>query len=81
MEKKLNVLIADDSEEFGQNCANVVKSYGMEVTLCPKDGRILLECADRIRPDAILSDLFLPNIDAVGVMKKLSHSRSPQSSV
>lgn len=76
MEKKLNVLIADDSEEFGQNCANVVKSYGMEVTLCPKDGRILLECADRIRPDAILSDLFLPNIDAVGVMKKLSQQES-----
>lgn len=71
MEKKLIVLIADDSEEFGQKCANVVKSYGMDVSLCPNDGRILLECADRIRPNVILSDLFLPNIDAVGVMKKL----------
>ncbi len=71
MEKKLVVLIADDSTEFGQNCANVIKSYGMEAAVCPKDGRILLECADRLRPDAILSDIFLPNIDAVGVMKKL----------
>ncbi len=71
MEKKLIVLIADDSTEFGQNCQEVIKSYGMETVLCQKDGRILLECAERIRPDAILSDIFLPNIDAVGVMKKL----------
>ena len=71
MEKKLIVLIADDSTEFGQNCAKVINSYGMEATLCQKDGHILLECASRIRPDIILSDLFLPNIDAVGVMRKL----------
>ena len=71
MEKKLIVLIADDSTEFGQNCADVINSYGMEATLCPKDGRLLLESAERIRPDVILSDNFLPSIDAVGVMKKL----------
>lgn len=76
MEKKLIVLIADDSTEFGQNCANVINSYGMEAAVCPKDGRILLECADRIRPDVILSDIFLPNIDAVGVMKKLYSENS-----
>lgn len=71
MEKKLTVLIADDSAEFGQNCANVINSYGMESILCPKDGRLLLECAQKINPDVILSDIFLPGIDAVGVMKKL----------
>ena len=71
MEKNLIVLIADDSTEFGQNCQEVIRSYGMETVLCPKDGRLLLECAERIRPNVILSDIFLPNIDAVGVMKKL----------
>ncbi|MBO5747150.1 MAG: sporulation transcription factor Spo0A [Clostridia bacterium] len=71
MEKKISVLIADDSTEFGQNCASVINSYGMEASVCPKDGRILLECAERVRPDVILSDIFLPNIDAVGIMKKL----------
>lgn len=71
MEKKLCVLIADDSTEFGQNCAEVIKSYGMEVNFCPKDGKILLDTAEAIRPDVILSDIFMPNIDAVGVMRKL----------
>ena len=76
MEKKLIVLIADDSTEFGQNCADVINSYGLEAVLCTKDGRLLLECAERIIPDAILSDIFLPNIDAVGVMKKLFSDNS-----
>lgn len=71
MEKKITVLIADDSTEFGQNCASMINSYGMEAELCPKDGKALLEYAERLRPDVILSDVFMPNIDAVGVMRKL----------
>jgi two-component system response regulator (stage 0 sporulation protein A) len=71
MENKLKVLIADDSTEFGQNCANVINSYKMEAVLCPKDGKVLTEYAERIKPDVILSDMFMPNIDALGVMNKL----------
>ena len=33
MEKKIIVLIADDSTEFGQNCADVINSYGLEAVL------------------------------------------------
>ncbi len=73
MEKKLKVLIADDSTEFGQNCANVINSYGMEAVLCAKDGKALADYAVRIKPDAILSDIFMPNIDALGVMELLKH--------
>ena len=43
MEKKLKVLIADDTTGFGQICANVLKTYGMEVSLCPKDGMAVLK--------------------------------------
>lgn len=71
MEKKLKVLIADDSTEFGQNCANVINSYGMEAVLCAKDGKALADYAVRLKPDAILSDIFMPNIDALGVMELL----------
>lgn len=38
MNKQLNVVIADDSSEFGQKCANILKGYGMSVELCEKDG-------------------------------------------
>ena len=43
MDKKLKIVIADDSTEFGQNCAKALKSYGMDVSLCEKDGVLLLE--------------------------------------
>ncbi len=72
MDKKLKVLIADDSTEFGQNCANVINSYGMESVLCPKDGKILLDYALSVKPDVILSDMFMPNVDAIGVLSALS---------
>ena len=43
MEKKLKVIIADDTTELGHTCANALKSYGMDVSLCEKDGMSLLE--------------------------------------
>lgn len=72
MDSKLKVLIADDSTEFGQNCSNVINSYGMESILCAKDGKVLLETALSVKPDVILSDMFMPNIDALGVMSALN---------
>lgn len=71
MEKKLKVLIADDSVELGQNCAKVINSYGMEAILCAKDGRKVLEYVERHKPDAILSEIFMPGLDAVGVMNNI----------
>lgn len=76
MQKKLKVLIADDSVEFGQNCAKVIDSYGIETILCQKDGRKLLEMIEQHKPDAILSDIFMPGIDAVGVMNSIFTSGS-----
>ena len=43
MEKKLKIIIADDSAEFGQSCAKALRGYGMDVVLCEKDGNIVLE--------------------------------------
>lgn len=76
MEKKLKVLIADDSVEFGQNCARVIGSYGIETILCPKDGQRVLEMVEIHKPDAILSDIFMPGVDAVGVMNSIFRAGS-----
>lgn len=71
MEKKLKVMIADDSTQIGAVCANALKSYGMEVTLCEKDGFKVIEAAKRIKPDVILADVFMPNLDILGVLSEL----------
>ena len=72
MEKKLKVIVADDSAALGQNCARSLKSFGMDVTLCPKDGLKVIEAAHREKPDVILADVFMPNTDILGVLSEIN---------
>ncbi len=71
MEKQLKIVVADDSSELGENCAKNFKAYGMRVTLCQKDGLKLLEKIKSELPDVVLADVFMPNLDILGVMKSL----------
>ena len=76
MNKKLKVLIADDSTEFGINCANALRSYGMDVSVCEKDGVKLIKNSDELHPDVILADVFMPNLDILGVLAELKGKES-----
>ncbi len=74
MEKQLKIIIADDSSELGEACAKTFKAYGMNVSLCAKDG---LKVLDRVKieaPDIVLADVFMPNLDILGVIKRLKES-------
>lgn len=80
MEKKLKVIIADDATEFGHSCANVLKSYGMEVALCAKDGAKLVSEIKSAHPDVVLADVFMPGLDVLGVlasMENIDKSKRP----
>lgn len=72
MEKKLKVIVADDTADLGQNCARSLKSYGMDVTVCQKDGLKVIEAAKQIKPDVILADVFMPNTDILGVLAEIN---------
>ena len=76
MENKIKVLIADDSTEFSQNCAKILQGYGMETVRCEKDGLKLLESIDRINPDIVLADVFMPSLDILGVLKSVNAMNS-----
>ena len=68
MRKKLKIVIADDSTELGQNCAKALKGYGMDVVLCQKDGQQVLNAVRSQKPDVVLADVFMPNLDIIGVL-------------
>ena len=81
MSRKIRVLIADNSEYFAVPCANVMKAHGLDVTMTEKDGKAVLEALSHHRPDVILMDLFLPRLDALGVlgeMERLQMTRRPR---
>lgn len=71
METKLKVIIADNQTELGATCSKVFQSYGMEVALCEKDGSAVLEKSRTFRPDVILADVFMSNIDILGLLHEL----------
>ncbi|MCI8554733.1 MAG: sporulation transcription factor Spo0A [Clostridiales bacterium] len=81
VEKKIKVLLADNSEHFGQPCAQVMRARGIEVQAVQKDGRQVLDEISRTHPDVVIMDFFLPRMDAIGVIKGvqgLGLSKRPQ---
>lgn len=74
MDKKLKIVIADDSAEFGQSCEKAFKAYGMVPVLCEKDGKKLVDKIKRENPDIVLADVFMPNLDILGVLNEIDSS-------
>ena len=76
MKKKLKIVIADDSTVLGQNCAKALKGYGMEVILCQKDGQQVLKLVKTQKPDVVLADVFMPNLDIIGILNGIRDMES-----
>ncbi len=75
MEKKIKVLLADNSESFGIPCIRAMRTQGLDAECVEKDGKNLVQTIREKRPDAVLMDLFLPQMDAIGVIKTVRGDR------
>lgn len=71
MENTIKILIAEDSAEFKDATAEIYESFNVEPVFCEKDGTVLLEEIKRQSPDVVVMDMFMKNIDAVGIMKNI----------
>ncbi len=69
MEKNCRVLVADCSDNFGKPCARALRGAKLDADCVEKDGRILLDYILKSKPDVVIMDMFMPNLDAIGVMK------------
>ena len=74
MEKKIKVLLADNSEAFGIPCAAAMRSHSLDVETVEKDGRQIMDAISRMQPDVVMMDFFMPHLDAIGVMKGIRAS-------
>jgi signal transduction histidine kinase/ActR/RegA family two-component response regulator len=64
------VLVVEDNEENRESLVTLLSVLGHEVDAA-EDGRSGLEAASRFRPDVVLLDLGLPEIDGVEVGRRL----------
>ncbi len=71
MSKQQKILIAEESTDFGHACTGVLRSYGFDVALVPKDGNEVLYSLETQKPDVVIMDAFMARLDALGVLKML----------
>ena len=76
MEKKLRVIVADSTDNFGKPCRNALRYHGIDAEGIEKDGKRLIDTVTKVRPDAVVMDVFLPGADAISVMNSL-RAQSP----
>lgn len=75
MNKQISVVLADDSEDF----VNSVKSYldtvdGIHVAGTAYNGREAVEMVRDLKPDVLLLDMIMPQLDGLGVLQKLRNT-------
>lgn len=77
MQKKLKVLIGDNSIGFGVLCGDILAKSGIEVSLVPKDGNRVIEGIREFAPDVVVMESFMAQVDAINVMKTVNQSSGP----
>ena len=70
--EKIKVLIADPSEDFRSLLeATLNAEEDIEVVGTAADGARALELISKLRPDVLLLDMVLPQLDGLGVMQRI----------
>lgn len=74
MTGKAKVLISENDKEFCTKCTALFQAYNFEPILAPKDGSIVVELIKEHQPDIVLMEVFMPRLDAIGVMRTINNS-------
>ena len=73
----VRVLIVDDHESFRSSARLLLEAEGYEVVGEAETGMDGLRAAGELRPDVILLDVHLPDLDGFDVAARLSGGDSP----
>jgi DNA-binding NarL/FixJ family response regulator len=75
------VLIVDDHEAFRESVSALLEAEGFEVLGEAADGAAALVEFERLRPDVVLLDIQLPDVDGFAVAERLAAAHEPPSVV
>ncbi len=75
MQNRLKVLISEDCAEFDREALDMFKHYSMDLSFLPKDGFKIIEIIENSCPNIVIMDLFMPRIDAIGIITTIRKNR------
>ena len=70
----IRVLIADDHRIFRESLATILDSHGIQVIGQADDGEEAIVLAETLRPDVVLMDLEMPNMDGIMATRIIKQS-------
>jgi two-component system chemotaxis response regulator CheY len=68
------VLIVDDSPVTRQVLKTLMEAAGHDVVGTADNGRDGLECSQSLKPDLMLLDMLLPQLDGIEVLQRLKEA-------
>lgn len=73
MKDKISVLITDDNIEFGE-LLNEYMNHCSDITVVglARDGLQALDMIKELKPDVVILDVIMPNLDGIGVLERIS---------
>ena len=73
----MTLLIVDDHEPFRESAAALLGAEGFEVVGGVGEGDTALAAVERLRPDVVLLDVQLPDVDGFAVAERLAALPDP----
>lgn len=74
MEKRITVYLVDDNKDFLDLCGESLEEYNFEILGKSVDGNTALKEITELSPDVVISDMIIPGLDGLGLIKKIKES-------
>src|ERR1039457_2908947 len=68
--RRLRVLLADDHPEMLEEIRSLL-ARGFEIVGSVGDGQALLSAVEQLRPDAVVSDIKMPQVDGIEAGRRI----------
>jgi DNA-binding NarL/FixJ family response regulator len=73
----VSVLIVDDHDGFRARARELLEADGFAVVGEARDGQAAVDAAQQLRPDVVLLDVQLPDVDGFAVAERLAAHADP----